>query len=1247
MINRLPSVLTIASALVMVCSVYSQTTYNIYFGDNHSHTWYSDGGKDQTPISSYPLPVAYGITWARNHRSSFDFLGISDHNHNESTNMTLARWRSGVHEADSVNQDGNFIGMYGQEWGTLSTGGHVLVYGTVKLFGWNPGVYDVYVAKGDYAGLYTAVKANNGYCYLAHPQSDDFDGIFTGSYNANWDSVIRGVAVKSGYADSQDTTETDPIASNYEARYHDLLKKGYHVGPIANQDNHYTTFGRSNQQRTGLLATSLTKANVDNAFRNRRVYATEDHNLQVRFEIGSHVMGEIFSMNGSVPIRVKVTDPDGETITRVEVRYGIPGSTSGPTTLQYVTNRDSLVFSQAQPTGTTYYYYAYVTEIDGHKAWTAPMWVTTTSGPLPGAFVLLSPTNNSTNREVSDTLRWRSSTNATSYDVYLGTSNPPTTKVSADQTDTTYQYSDLINNTKYYWKIVAKNSNGTTDATGSPWNFTTIPLPPGSFNLLSPSSGATNQAISGTLSWQTSPNATGYDVYLSTANPPLTKISSNQTGTSYSYSGLNNSTMYYWKVVARNSVDTLVASGSPRNFTTVIAPPSAFTLVSPSDGALDQPLSRNLLWTSSANVSSFDLYMSTTAPPTTKIDSNITDTSYIRNGLSGGTTYYWKVVAKNQGGSTVALNAPRSFTTANLPISVSNLATTNITSTSIQLSWTDRATNEDGYRVYRASAPDSPFVQVGSDLPSNTESFLDTALNVNQRYYYKILPFNAIGEGDYMTLNAATLAAVPAAPELTNASYLSLLVTINPSSNPSSTQFAIQISADAVVKYLQVDGMLGAVPQWRSYTDWGAGAGITIRSLEACKQYTVQTKARNLDDVETAYSIAAQESTLCFVAENSLNRGWNLVSLPVTVSNSTKASLFPSSSSSAFYYQTGYKATDTLLNGVGYWLKFSAPETRAIQGNPRMPDTISLNHGWNIIGSTSYPFSIDSIVEEPPGVVTSDYFGYKGNYVKVDSVLPMRAYWVKASSIGKLIFVSSSNLPKKVARANHKTMLSRLNTLTFEDNMGHRQTLYFGNVGTTEIPLTVFELPPPPPSGAFDVRFASQRFVEMFMADQQEKNEFPITIQSAAYPITVSWNLSGDKEVSYKINTGVSTKTLEPTGRMIIEKGETQITLTVGAAESASRPKEFALHQNYPNPFNPSTEIHYEFPTASRVRLTIYNILGVSVTTLVDNVQDAGYHKVTWQPVDASGLYFYRLEATNVDNPVQSFQQVKRMMLLK
>ena len=93
-------------------------------------------------------------------------------------------------------------------------------------------------------------------------------------------------------------------------------------------------------------------------------------------------------------------------------------------------------------------------------------------------------------------------------------------------------------------------------------------------------------------------------------------------------------------------------------------------------------------------------------------------------------------------------------------------------------------------------------------------------------------------------------------------------------------------------------------------------------------------------------------------------------------------------------------------------------------------------------------------------------------------------------------------------------------------------------------------------------------------------------------------------------------------------------------------PETYVLAQNFPNPFNPETMIKYHLPKDSEVKLSIYNIFGQLVRTLVDKKQEAGFQSVEWDsqnefgvPV-ASGVYIYRLEADH-------FVQTKKMLLLK
>jgi hypothetical protein len=93
-------------------------------------------------------------------------------------------------------------------------------------------------------------------------------------------------------------------------------------------------------------------------------------------------------------------------------------------------------------------------------------------------------------------------------------------------------------------------------------------------------------------------------------------------------------------------------------------------------------------------------------------------------------------------------------------------------------------------------------------------------------------------------------------------------------------------------------------------------------------------------------------------------------------------------------------------------------------------------------------------------------------------------------------------------------------------------------------------------------------------------------------------------------------------------------------------PDAFGLFQNHPNPFNPETEISYNLPHDSYVTLTIFNIVGQEVKTLVDGFQDAGHKSIRWDGKDndgnkvSSGIYFYRIQAGE-------YSQTKRMVLLK
>ena len=88
-------------------------------------------------------------------------------------------------------------------------------------------------------------------------------------------------------------------------------------------------------------------------------------------------------------------------------------------------------------------------------------------------------------------------------------------------------------------------------------------------------------------------------------------------------------------------------------------------------------------------------------------------------------------------------------------------------------------------------------------------------------------------------------------------------------------------------------------------------------------------------------------------------------------------------------------------------------------------------------------------------------------------------------------------------------------------------------------------------------------------------------------------------------------------------------------------PENFSLDQNYPNPFNPTTSIKYSVPELLKVKLSVFDITGKEINTLVNEKQSIGRHEIKFNAADlSSGIYFYELNTG-------SFREVKRMVLVK
>jgi len=359
-------------AFLLFCHGADAQNLNYYYGNMHAHTSYSDGNKDSL-VSGMTTPLQ-GFNYAKQ-STQIDFYGISEHNHYSAGMPSPLYFKKGLDDANTATVDGQFVAMYGMEWGVISSGGHVLVYGFDSLCGWDFGAAEIQVAEANYSKLFSTINRKSGsFAYLAHPQSDDFSSLFTQTYNSNADNAIAGMAMRSGPAFSTNSTYSNPTTSNFVSRYNDALKRGYHVGPGIDHDTHNSVFGRQTKARTVVLAPILSRAEIYNAFKQRRFYASDDWNVEVDFTIQNLPMGSIITNAGNPTLLVTINDIDGEPITSITIYSGVAGSGNAATQLTSILSNNALSYMHNATSNLEYYYYLYIEQADGDKIWTAPIW---------------------------------------------------------------------------------------------------------------------------------------------------------------------------------------------------------------------------------------------------------------------------------------------------------------------------------------------------------------------------------------------------------------------------------------------------------------------------------------------------------------------------------------------------------------------------------------------------------------------------------------------------------------------------------------------------------------------------------------------------------------------------------------------------------------------------------------------------------------------------------------------------------
>ncbi|HJN68629.1 MAG TPA: FlgD immunoglobulin-like domain containing protein, partial [Candidatus Marinimicrobia bacterium] len=186
------------------------------------------------------------------------------------------------------------------------------------------------------------------------------------------------------------------------------------------------------------------------------------------------------------------------------------------------------------------------------------------------------------------------------------------------------------------------------------------------------------------------------------------------------------------------------------------------------------------------------------------------------------------------------------------------------------------------------------------------------------------------------------------------------------------------------------------------------------------------------------------------------------------------------------------------------------------------------------------------------------------------------------------------------------------NKLSFNGN-----DLYFG-VSIPEEEMLSYQLPPKPPAGAFDARYADN----MKVAD----NSGIIEIMNNSDQLVIAYDIKDDTDW---ILAGNKEYSLSGSGEIIVSGDITGFTLN----KVPEIPFTYFVSQNYPNPFNPATRLQFEVGDQINVKLVIYDMLGRIVRTLEEKEYTPGRYTINWDGKDnsgnyvSSGIYIYRMKA--------------------
>ena len=357
--------------------------------------------------------------------------------------------------------------------------------------------------------------------------------------------------------------------------------------------------------------------------------------------------------------------------------------------------------------------------------------------------VLNTPLNDSYKNQLDGILNWEAVNGADSYDLILASDAAFISVIAnvGDLNGTSYNYSGLNHNTKYFWKVRAKNADGISDYSQI-FSFTTVL---GSVVLSTPADESIQVVLNPTLTWMALDGANNYHVQVSTSPIFANLIYENTTvnGTDLEISNLNGKTTYYWRVKGYSPNNEGVFSDAFM-FTTQLAKVTLLSPVNNAQGLLADL--GTLSWALQSGATAYDLLISTNSDLSSPIvDETVNTNSYDYTGLDNNTSYYWAVRAVDNDGVGEYSDTWSFGTQLNAPILLTPLDEDVDVVLQGTCTWTEVA-DADSYEIQIAT--DDIFNNILFTQTGIVDNYTDyTGLENNSVHYWRVRAYKGNGAG--------------------------------------------------------------------------------------------------------------------------------------------------------------------------------------------------------------------------------------------------------------------------------------------------------------------------------------------------------------------------------------------------------------------------------------------------------------------------------------------------------------------